>query len=134
MKKIIKLFGVLFISSLILSGCEEVPTEVIGKYYSENDSSYIELKEDGKFVWANGSDIMVSGSYYSKSKRQEKWGTVYHVITKAEDGRLKDQWNATDDLTMYTNHDNPKYNYKWMLRQRIAGAPGPFIFLREIKN
>jgi hypothetical protein len=110
------------------------PSEIIGKYYNEDGGGYIELKKNGEFIWADGNDIMVSGSYYSKSKRQESWGTVYHLATTPKEGRLKSQWYATVNLTKYTNHDTPKYRNKWMLRQRIAGAPGPFLFLRDINN
>ena len=130
MKKVITIFGAILFSSIIFIGCTGVPSEVIGKYYNEDGGGYIELKENGEFIWADGNDIMVSGSYYSKGKRQETWGTVYHIVTTPKEGRLKSQWYATDNLTKYTNHDNPKYNNKWMLRQRIAGAPGPFLFLR----
>ena len=115
------------------SGSETgVPSEVIGKYYNEDGGGYIELKENGEFIWADGNDIMVSGSYYSKGKSQESWGTVYHIVTTPKEGRLKLQWNATESLTKYTNHDTPKYNKKWMLRQNIARAYGPSLFLRDI--
>lgn len=132
MKKVITIFGAIFFSSIIFIKCTGVPSEVIGKYYSEDDGSYVELKENGEFIWADGNDIMVSGSYYSKGKEQKSWGTVYNIVTTPKEGRYKSEWYVTDGLTKYTNHDTPKYNNKWMLRQRIAGAPGPFLFLRDI--
>jgi len=132
MKNVITIFGAILFSSIIFIGCTGVPSEVIGKYYNEDGGGYIELKENGEFIWADENGIMVSGSYYSKSTTQESWGTVYHIVTTPKEGRLKSQWNATDNLTMYTNHTTPKYNNKWMLRQRIAGAYGPFLFLRNI--
>lgn len=130
MKKVITIFGAILFSSIIFIGCTEVPSEVFGKYYNEDGGGYIELKENGEFIWADGNDIMVSGLYYLKGERQASWGTDYHVITTPKEGQLKSQWHVTDNLTKYTNHDTPKYNNKWMLRQRIAGAQ--FLFLRDI--
>jgi len=123
------LLSLLFAFPLLFSCGGSVPNEVLGKFVNPDDGGFVEFKSDGTFIWADESQVMAKGTFVYEGQKEESWGIVFDIDTKVTGGTLKTEWKNTENITNYSNHDNPSYNNKLVLRQYISGAP--FVFIKQ---
>lgn len=89
-----KIFGVVFFTSLILTSCGggKLPDNFCGKYYSRDLSGnkiddFVEINKDGTWAWI-GSDVAKSayGKYSASHQGEWAFGPDSWTITFSKDG------------------------------------------------